>query len=117
GKTVKLDTVIGTAYMQKTDILKRLTWFSYEDKPSWICVPLDTVNEYLELNEKGKKAPELIEEFEEMESTSPGEINSASQNDLASDDITRLDKKRKPKKKKKKPEHQAKSHQSESTDK
>lgn len=107
-KTVKIETETGVAYMQKTDILKRLTWFAYEDRgAAWICVPLDTVNEYLEMNANGQQAPELVNEVIETRHGNKSEdldIPIAA-SDLASDDITRLDRKapNKKKKKKKKP--------------
>lgn len=102
-KTVKLDTVIGTAYMIKTDILKRLTWFNYEDKNSWICLPLSKVNEYLQLNAKGQKAPELVGETIEPKTQEDIDLKKDANLDLVSEDITRLDNKPKKKKKKKKP--------------
>ena len=49
-KTVRVETVTGAAFMVKTDILKRLTWFVYEEEHTWICMPLDTINQYLEMN-------------------------------------------------------------------
>jgi cell fate regulator YaaT (PSP1 superfamily) len=106
-KTVRIDTVVGPAIMIKTDILKRLTWFSYEERHSWICMPLDTVNEYLELNAKGQKAPELIGEIIETKSASDENYDlPIASSDLASEDINRMDHKKsasKKKKKKKKP--------------
>jgi cell fate regulator YaaT (PSP1 superfamily) len=101
-KTVKLETQIGTAYMIKTDILKRLTWFSYEDRSAWICLPLSKVNEYLKLNANGQKAPELHGEVVETKVTRNSPEVEEKQSDLVSEDITRLDNKPKAKKKKKK---------------
>jgi len=106
-KTVRLETVMGPAIMIKTDILKRLTWFSYEEKHSWICMPLDTVNQYLEMNAKGQKAPELIGEVIETKSSASDNYDlPIASTDLASEDINRMDHKKaaaKKKKKKKKP--------------
>lgn len=101
-KTVRLETVAGAAYMVKTDILKRLTWFVYEDKFTWICMPLETINKYLDMNTKGEKAPELIGEVITPKSESDGIDVSSVAPDLASDDITRLDTKSNAKKKNKK---------------
>lgn len=92
-KTVRLDTETGAAYMVKTDILKRLTWFVYEDKHNWICMPLETINEYLAMNARGEKAPELIGEYIEPKAEPEGQNASYMATDLASDDITRLDRK------------------------
>lgn len=93
-KTVRLDTVTGVATMQKTDILKRLTWFSYDDRPSWISLPLTTVNSYLKMNERGEKAPELIPEIPEEKTNAVVAENLSSTIDLAGDDITRMDRKK-----------------------
>lgn len=104
-KTVRIETETGVAYMQKTDILKRLTWFAYEDKHAWICVGLDTVNEYLEMNAKGQKSPELVGEIMEIKGGSDELDIPIAATDLANEDITRLDhkNKKKPNNKKKKP--------------
>lgn len=100
-KVVRIETEAGAAYMQKTDILKRLTWFAYEDRHAWICISLDTVNEYIEMNEKGQKAPELVGEILDMKPKGDEDLDiPIAASDLASDDITRLDNKNKKKKKK-----------------
>lgn len=96
-RTVKIDTVAGPALMQKTDILKKLTWFSYEDKPAWICLPLEKANEYLKMNENGQKAPELIptETSVDIKISETGSgYASDTPIDLAGDDITRMDRKK-----------------------
>lgn len=103
-KTVRIETEAGAAYMQKTDILKRLTWFAYEDRHTWICMSLDTVNEYLEMNANGRKAPELVGEIIDTKPKHEDDLDiPIASTDLASDDITRLDNKNRKKKKKKKP--------------
>ncbi len=108
-KTVRLETVAGAAYMVKTDILKRLTWFVYEEKHTWICMPLDVINDYLAMNARGEKAPELIgETFTGKHKDDELDLPIAA-SDLASDDITRYDNrgntgnKKKNNKKKRKP--------------
>ncbi|MCC7297700.1 MAG: hypothetical protein IT244_05150 [Bacteroidia bacterium] len=60
-KIVKIDTVAGTAYGRKSDILKRLMWFAYEDNPNWIPLTLAQVNEFMDGNKEGKQAPNLTE--------------------------------------------------------
>jgi len=92
-KIVRVETIAGAAFMVKTDILKRLTWFVYEEGHTWICMPLDTNNQYLEMNARGEKAPELIGEIVEAKKDSDGQNAPYIATDLASDDITRLDKK------------------------
>ncbi len=92
-KIVKLDTVAGTAVMLKTDILKRMTWFAYEDKHTWISLPLEKLNEYLKLNAKGEKAPELILEIIEPK-VNEQNLQTFAAVDLANEDINRMDNKR-----------------------
>jgi len=60
-KVVKIDTVSGTAYSRKSDILKRMMWFAYEDAQAWIPLTVDKVNELMEANKEGKQAPNLSE--------------------------------------------------------
>ncbi len=60
-KVVRLDTVAGVAVGRKTDILKRLMWFSYDDNPNWIPLPLSIVNEIMEQNKQGKQVALLTD--------------------------------------------------------
>jgi cell fate regulator YaaT (PSP1 superfamily) len=60
-KVVKLDTVSGMAYSKKTDILKRLMWFSYEDNSDWIPLEVDKVNELIEKNKSGDQVGALAD--------------------------------------------------------
>lgn len=60
-KVVKLDTMAGAAYSRKTDILKRLMWFAYDDNPNWIPLTLAQVNEIMTLNKEGKQSQNLAE--------------------------------------------------------
>ncbi len=56
-----LQTIKGDAFLQKTDIFKRVMWFGYRGEESnWIPVSVDRVREILELNEKGQK-PQTID--------------------------------------------------------
>jgi cell fate regulator YaaT (PSP1 superfamily) len=58
-KIVKIDTVTGVAYARKTDILKQLIWFSYDDNPAWIPLPVALVNECMESNKNGIQSATL----------------------------------------------------------
>jgi cell fate regulator YaaT (PSP1 superfamily) len=102
-----LDTAAGSARLQKTDILKRMLWFSYPNKSEWIAIDLDRVNEIREMNKRGEKPETLVESqinLELLESFEPAP-------DLISDqDINRYDeidearkRKNRNKRKKKKP--------------
>jgi cell fate regulator YaaT (PSP1 superfamily) len=56
----KILTEEGVAILRKTEILKMLMWYSYEDKPSVMFkFDIHTVKELLELNKKGKKPQSL----------------------------------------------------------
>ncbi|MBS3915132.1 MAG: hypothetical protein KG003_11565 [Bacteroidetes bacterium] len=58
-KIVKLETLGGTAYSRKSDILKRIMWFSYEGSQSWIPLTVVQVNEILEQNKNGQQSASL----------------------------------------------------------
>ncbi|MEP0712998.1 MAG: regulatory iron-sulfur-containing complex subunit RicT [Algoriphagus sp.] len=50
-----LQTESGPAKLQKTDIFRRLMWFSYNNDNDWHSISCDRVKEILAINEKGKK--------------------------------------------------------------
>ncbi len=84
----------GQATLQKTDIFRKLMWFSFDKDDNWYSVPVARVTEIMELNKKGiipasftelKEQKDLIEE-------KPQAINS---------DLARLDQKYNNNKKKK----------------
>ena len=59
-----IQTLKGDAFLQKTDIFKRVMWFGYRGEESnWIPVTVDRVKEILELNAKGEK-PQTIDKAE-----------------------------------------------------
>lgn len=98
-KLKKLKTEAGDAILQKTDIFKRIMWFSYPDDNDWHALPIDRVKDVLTLNAKGEVPHSL--ELDELEIIPEQTINS---------DIVILDKKYKKKgsqvEKKKKPKNQ-----------
>lgn len=86
---VKLLTEKGTAVCQKSDIFKRMLWYSYENEGmNWVPMSLEKVNEIIALNNKGKKATSLEEYIVEIEQPSE-EIFS---NVVGQDSLTRFDK-------------------------
>ncbi|MBK6267002.1 Signal peptidase-like protein [Marivirga sp. S37H4] len=86
-----IQTQIGNAKLQKTDIFRRIMWFSYSDDNIWHPVKVERVAEILTLNQKGEKPETLLEDVLEIEDHV--NINS---------DLIRLDRKfSKPKAKKK----------------
>ncbi|WP_425635988.1 regulatory iron-sulfur-containing complex subunit RicT [Algoriphagus yeomjeoni] len=50
-----LQTESGPAKLQKTDIFRKLMWFSYNNDNDWHSITCERVKEILEINEKGKK--------------------------------------------------------------
>ncbi len=55
-----LKTEGGTAWHQKTDLFRRIMWFSYGDS-NWIPLSIEQVNEFIDLNKKGKVPPPLVD--------------------------------------------------------
>ncbi len=88
-ENVKLETKVGVAYLQKTDILKRQCWFAYGGSTDWVMLDLDRVNEIVKLNAKGT-IPETLIDKPYIEEVYVSPSNPA---DLIGDDsLTRLDK-------------------------
>jgi len=63
-KAEKLQTEAGTAYLQKTDIFRRLMIYKYRDKPLYVKVPVERVREILEMNARNEKPEDLLIEVE-----------------------------------------------------
>lgn len=113
----KSDTVLltkkGRASHRKTDIFKRMMWFTYtgggEDRDqaelmeggeggNWIALSVDRVKEIVALNKENIRPDELAAAFVLEKEEKPDY-----QNVVGQDRIDRMDKKRKNKKKKRKP--------------
>lgn len=64
-----LEIFDGTAYHVKTDVYRRLMWYSFSkvDSVNLVPVPVERINEIIELNKKGHKAKKLIETEEERQ--------------------------------------------------
>lgn len=93
----QIQTRRGNAMLQKTDIFKKLMWFSYSSAENWIPVEVSKVNEILERNRKGERPADLQEVPVEPTITKiPGYENVVGQ-----DSLTRLDEKDKNSRKKK----------------
>jgi cell fate regulator YaaT (PSP1 superfamily) len=93
-----LKTERGDARLQKTDIFKRLMWFSYPREESWIPLPIERVKEIQRLNREGI-VPADLGEVVEIE-TKPVKILDY-ENVVGQDSLTRLDEHRGGKKKNK----------------
>lgn len=60
---VHLKTKKGKGFYAKSDIFKKIVWYAYANDNSTIfAIPLDKVNEIIEMNKKGQ-LPETLEEF------------------------------------------------------
>lgn len=111
-----LETEHGRAYHRKTDIFKRMMWFAFHESGkkensessegaggdgNWIALPVDRVNEIIELNKQKIKPAELRSaQMEEEELSIVAEPDYA--NVVGQDRIDRMDHMKKKKKKKKK---------------
>jgi len=101
-----LKTERGDARLQKTDIFKKLMWFSYPMDDTWIPLEINRVKEIQEMNKQGI-FPEDLGEFKEAE-TQPAKALDY-ENVVGQDSLTRLDernRKNKNKNKNKKPGNQ-----------
>lgn len=86
-----LQTEIGVARHQKTDIFKKLMWFAYPNAEDWIPLKVDRVKEIMAMNKKGLKPNNLKEEAFEIASTKPIEKVLDYENVVGQDSLTRLD--------------------------
>ncbi len=87
----KLKTHKGMAFHQKSDIFKRIMWYSYEDAPTeFIALEVDRVKEILALNEKGKKADDLKSYSLVLEPAT--EVDQTFEDVVGQESLTRFDK-------------------------
>jgi len=88
----RLTTKKGDAFLQKTDIFRRVMWFSYRSDPGvFIPVNVKTVHNILEANVKGEVPEDIspaIKFVEKLANVEPGFENSEGQ-----DSLTRFDRK------------------------
>ncbi len=88
GDNVTIETEVGYARSQKTDILKRQMWFVYENSTDWFPLDIKKVNEIIALNKEGKKGEILVD-------TPKGTTalqRSMDEDIISENDLTRLDK-------------------------
>jgi cell fate regulator YaaT (PSP1 superfamily) len=88
----KLLTKKGDAFLQKTDIFKRMMWFSYRSEPG-VFIPMDVkaVHSILEANGKGELPDALIPTMKVIEKVVITEPNF--ENVVGQDSLTRFDRK------------------------
>lgn len=90
----KLQTKKGDAFLQKTDIFKRMLWFSYRSEPGvFIPLTIEAVKSILEDNAKGELPEALIPsvKFNEKIAVTTAEPNF--ENVVGQDSLTRFDRK------------------------
>lgn len=87
-----LQTKTGPAHLQKTDIFRKLMWFSYEKESTWIPLKASRVKEIIELN-KNNIQPDTLQE---------NSVSVNDETDTLNNDLVMMDKKFQKKKKKKK---------------
>ena len=97
-KEVTLRTKQGDAFHVKTDVYRRLYWYSYvkESGVSLIPVPVERVEEIIAMNRKNEMPENLV-----MPEDEPG-YAMIYQNDVGQDSLTRFDDKKSSRRKKKK---------------
>ncbi|MEO6304416.1 MAG: regulatory iron-sulfur-containing complex subunit RicT [Bacteroidia bacterium] len=107
----KLLTKKGEAFLQKTDIFRRMMWFSYRHDPG-VFIPLNvkTVHSVLEANAKGD-LPDDIKSAIVTEALAKSIEQPVFENVVGQDSLTRFDKKPKPKNNNNKPRHNNKPNQ------
>ncbi|WP_229365834.1 PSP1 domain-containing protein [Fibrisoma montanum] len=96
-----LETQKGRAYLQKTDIFRKIMWFGYGTESTWYPLPINRVLEIVELNKQGV-IPESFDVLTPVADKEP--VTAAALNS----DLDRLDKKYATKSKKKKKKTKAK---------
>lgn len=90
-KVDALQTEIGVAKYQKTDIFKKLMWFSYSNQEDWIPLKVDRVKEIMAMNKRGEKPNNLKDEAIELKTTTVVEKVHDYENVVGQDSLTRLD--------------------------
>lgn len=88
----RLETGKGIAKLQKTDIFKKLMWFSYPNEENWIPLEIDRVKEIQQLNKEGIKPDDLKDEAAIIEKPVIAKVLDY-ENVVGQDSLTRLDQK------------------------
>jgi cell fate regulator YaaT (PSP1 superfamily) len=89
-KVERLETGKGSARLQKTDIFKKLMWFSYPNDDNWIPLEISRVKEIQQLNKDGVKPDDLKEEAVEIDKPIIAKVLDY-ENVVGQDSLTRLD--------------------------
>jgi hypothetical protein len=97
--SIPLETEIGKAYHSKTDVYRRIIWYSFEkdnENARFIPLDVDVIKEIIRLNRQGIK----VKDLEASNEIQTGETTINYQNAVGEDSINRFEEKRRKKKKK-----------------
>lgn len=89
----RIETTQGVAFLQKTDIFKKLMWFSFPGEENWIPISTERVREIKTMNEAGEKPEELGAAVVESMVEKPTVFDY--ENVVGQESLTRLDDKNK----------------------
>lgn len=93
--SIVLKTKKGNAFHQKSDVFKKLMWYSYENQPaSMMILTIEKVKQVIEMNQKSK-FPEKLENFVLLEAIEEPETDF--ENVVGQDALNRFDIKKKKK--------------------
>lgn len=68
-------TAQGEAHLQKTDIFKKIMWFSYDTESTWYPLSTDRVKQIMEINAQGGVVESLAEETPAKPTSKPQETD------------------------------------------
>ncbi len=68
-------TAQGEAHLQKTDIFKKIMWFSYDTESTWYPLSTDRVKQIMEINAQGGVVESLVEETPAKPTSKPQETD------------------------------------------
>jgi cell fate regulator YaaT (PSP1 superfamily) len=100
-----LQTKAGDAFLQKTDIFRRIMWFGYRGDSNWFPVTVDRVHEVLKMNAAGEMPENLAEEVKQQQPEVVDFVEALEGNLDRLDDQYGKNKKKRKKKKKGGPEN------------
>lgn len=86
----QLETLQGVARLQKTDIFKKVMWYSYVAGEDWIPLSVERVKQVQQFNKKGVKPAELNDEGSAIEKVPVAKAPDY-ENVVGQDSLTRLD--------------------------
>lgn len=92
----EIKTKRGSAWLQKTDIFKKMMWFSYRSEETWVPLHVSRVNQIIEMNKRNEYPEDLSEII-----IQPRVVEKVLdyENVVGQDSLTRLDERNRKKKK------------------